>query len=159
MGLTEEKANTILVAQALRVDPDGTLLNHSSLRIILTIEAITGLRIWTQDVDQSYIQSDENFKNPIYLRPSKILQLAESVIWKLINTFHGFCDTGDYLYIPFCKHLMNELKLFMVPTDRAMYISRRFKCPRALDLLVNYIIGCGDDNFIELTSRKVFHHV
>lgn len=94
-------------------------LKQSSLRLILSFAALTGFTIWTQDVDQAYIQSDGPLRRAIYLLPPEILQSTRGTICKLLEPLHGVFNAGYYWY-SFGKHLIDDLELTTITTEKAL---------------------------------------
>lgn len=86
VGANDEKYKARLVAEVHTdtekpdIIHDITTLKHSSLRIIVCLAGITGYKLRTQDINQVYIQSDEPFRRPIYLKPPRVLNLSPESI-------------------------------------------------------------------------------
>lgn len=57
-----------------------------------------------------YIQSNEPLKRPIYLEPPKVLMLPDDVLWKLIKPLYGICNSFEYWFHTFKRHLIDELQ-------------------------------------------------
>lgn len=49
---------------------------------------------------------------------------------------------------------MKELELSFIPTDIAVFVPRGRTCSKALALLVDDIIGCGNKEFYKITEGK-----
>lgn len=88
-GPSAELHKARLVAQGhkdidnLFVVHEGATLTHSSLRFIFPFASITGKKLWTQEVEQAYIQSDEPLRWPIFLRSPTVLQLPPRYYMKI----------------------------------------------------------------------------
>lgn len=130
----------------------------SSLRIILSYAGITYFAVWSQDVNQAYIQSDEPLKRPpIYNKPPKILMLPDYFSC-FIETTHPLplyfiCHSSDYWFHTFQRHLVEELKL-NIPSNRAVFLSNNSECSGVLGSLVDDTIVCSDSNSAKQMNKR-----
>lgn len=79
---------------------DVTSLRSASIRIILSLAAVMGFRLFTYDVTQAYLQSRENLTHGIYLCPKNndmhLFDIKENQVLKLDKPLDGLCNSGDY---------------------------------------------------------------
>lgn len=105
-------------------DLDRLLLNHSTsatkhlaLCLLISLGSIRGYLIWSQDVNPTFVQSEEPLRHNIYIRPPKQLCISQKVLWKLLQPLYGVKNLGDYWGQLFKKQLINDLKLLCLPSD------------------------------------------
>lgn len=102
VGIQNEQHKESLVAQGHTdkekpiIVHDSTTLKYWSLRIILSFAGITQYTLWSQDINQAYIQSDEPLRRPIFMKRQKQLNVPKDVIWKLVKPLYGVWYSGDY---------------------------------------------------------------
>lgn len=70
------------------------------MRIVSSFAAITGNRIFTNDVTQAFLQSESPTTREIYIKPRDrdrhFFALSTSQLLKVIRPLYGLCDSGDY---------------------------------------------------------------
>jgi hypothetical protein len=71
-------------------------LHYRSLRLILALCAPLGLRLWTQDISQTYIQSEQGLLRDLYISPSSEFGLPREQVLRLLRPLYGLADSGDY---------------------------------------------------------------
>ena len=119
-GTPEELCKARLVVRGNK-DADKDTLVHcspnirqSSVRIAVCVAALLDLRMWAQDVNQAYLQSDQKLQREIFVVPPPELQLPEDKLLKLELPLYGVSDAGDYWHETFRRHVQYDLD--MVPT-------------------------------------------
>lgn len=68
------------------------------------------------------------------------------------ETLYEVCDEGDRWNNTLRRLFVEELELLSIPTDKVVFSWKGRKCSRALRLLVDDIIGCGNNEFFTLTD-------
>lgn len=123
---------------------DVTALRPTSIRLILSLAARCGLRIFSQDVNQAYLHSREPFWKEVYLRPKAeerhLLGFSAHEILKLKKPLYGLYDSGDYWNATIDNHLTNELNMKRVVSD--LSLNFKFNDGKQSGNTGNY----GDDN-------------
>lgn len=122
-------------------------LKQNSVRLLLSLAALFGFRIWSQDVSQAFLQSAEKLSRDIYIKPSKEFRLDQDALLKLLKPLYGLCDSGDYWYSTFSSHLRNDLGMTPTISDAALF----FKC---IDAQLRGIIGTYVDDTISAGSTE-----
>lgn len=128
-------------------------LKQSSIRILLSIAALFGFHIWSQDVSQAYLQSAERLMRDIYVKPSKEFRLPKDTLLKLLKPLYGLSDSGDYWYSTFTRHLKDDLHMTPTFSDPALF----FKVihGQVTGLIGSYVddtISAGNNDFVELSK-------
>lgn len=98
-----------------------TTLKHASTRIIIALAACFGLRIWSQDISQTYLQSASQLISEIYLKPGKDLQIEGNQLLKLLRPLYGLSKSGDYWNTTFSNHIKNDLKMANAISDYSSF--------------------------------------
>ena len=106
VGTKEEKAKARNVSQGHRdkqkrkMVHNVTSLRQSSTRLIVSVAAVKGFRIFPHDVTQAYLQSDEKLTRQLFLRPKKgdlrYFQIDANETLHLFKPIYGTTDAGDY---------------------------------------------------------------
>lgn len=133
-GTTNELPKARYVAQGHR-DLDKqfmvhniTTLRQSSTRIIVSVAAIKNFRLFSHDVTQAYLQSDERLTRKVFLSPKKKdmehFGISESEILELRRPIYGMTDAGDFWGVTVDNHAKNDLGLVPLRGDPSLYIKR-----------------------------------
>jgi hypothetical protein len=76
-----------------------TNIQERSLRIVFALTGILGIKIWTQDVTQAYLQSAGTLARDAFInKPAPELELNSEQELKLLRPFYGLADSGDFCY-------------------------------------------------------------
>jgi hypothetical protein len=70
-------------------------VQQSSIRLLLSLAAIVGFKVWSNDVSQAYIQASVPLLRDVYIRPD-CLDLRQNELVRLIKPLYGLGDSGDY---------------------------------------------------------------
>lgn len=70
----------------------SSTLKHTSSRIIISYVSITNNKLWSQDINKEYFQSDESLRRPVFVIPPQQLNLPKDVIWKLLKQLYGLSE-------------------------------------------------------------------
>lgn len=135
-------------------------LQSKSFRFLLALAGIFGLKIWTADITQTYLQTAEPLERYIYianivpkfkLRPEQCL--------RLLRPLYGLCDTGDLWQTTLYKHHRLGLKMKTFRLDPSLYyIMRDGVLSGVSGLYVDDLLRVRDKNFggaSELTNKKL----
>ena len=120
VGSDTQRAKARFVAQGhrdkeKRVMVDNfTSLRQSSTRLIISIAAVKGFRIFAHDVNQAYLQSEEELTRQLFLLPKKrdlkFFKLDEKDILHLLKPIYGTTDAGDYWGVTMDRNAGEELQ-------------------------------------------------
>lgn len=130
-----------------------TSLRRSSSRIILSFASTTNFKLWSQDINEAYVQSDQPLQRTVYPNPPKQLNLPNGTKLKLRKPLYRLCDAGEYWQRTLNRHSRNELRLKPVPADQSMYIPQDDYVHCILGSHVDDMICCGDEKFLERCSK------
>ena len=128
----------------------ATNLRSASVRLITAIAAIFGLRIWSQDISQAYLQFTEELLRDVYVRPTKEFKLDEGQLLKLIKPLYGLSESGDHWFSTMSSHLMHDLDMQRTAVDVSLFFKRLHNRLSGLcGVCVDDTINAGDDDFVE----------
>lgn len=103
-----------------------TTLRASSTRILVSVAAIKGFRIFADDVRQAYLRNEHELTRDIYLLPKahdrSFFALGDNEILKLKTPIYGVPDAGDYWNVTLHDHLRKDLKSVLLVGDSALYL-------------------------------------
>ena len=139
-----------------------TNLRQSSTRIIVSVAAIKGFRIFSHDVTQAYFQSEEKLTPQVFLLPKKTdvehFGLSQDEIVELMRPIYSMTDAGDHWGVTIDHHAKDDLGLVPLLGDPSLYIKRN---DEDLDGLLGMCVddGClaGDkvmQSLTELTLQR-----
>ena len=93
----------------------------SYIRTLIATDAISGMRLWTQDISQAYLQSVRGLMRNIYVRPTKEFKLKQGELLKLLMPIYGLCERGEFWHETFFKHLHYELRMRPTAGDLSFF--------------------------------------
>lgn len=165
-GTDRETAKARYVAQGHRdkekpfIVHNTTTLRQSSVKIILSTCAVRNFRVFSHDVTQAYLQSDEELGREVYLRPRKhdlsFFGISEGQVLRLVRALYGITDAGDYWNSTMDNHIKTDLGMNPLETDPSLYIPEGKG--DISGLLGAYIDDCllgGAADFQHLTERTL----
>ena len=133
-GSADELAKARYVAQGnrdrekSRMVHNITTLRQSSTRIIVSVSAIKGFRLFSHDVRQAYLQSEDKLTRKVFLLPKKMdlkyFGLCEEDIFELLKPIYGMTDAGDYWGVTVDRHAKQDLGLVPLLGDPSLYVKR-----------------------------------
>jgi hypothetical protein len=103
------------------LEHNSTTVRQSSTRLIMTLAATFGFRIWSQDLKQAYLQSSDNLMRQVFLRPSKEFELPPGKLLKLQKPLYGLADSGDYWYNTMSKHINDDIGMKSTTGDMSFF--------------------------------------
>lgn len=131
-----------------------TTLRHSSIRMLTTIAAMFGFRLWSQDVTQAYLQSASNLMRDIYVKPSKEFCLDQKYMLKLLKPLYGLSDAGDYWDSTITQHLQQDLQMSRTALDICLFFKHiNGKLAGLSGYYVDDNISTGTEKFEKLTRE------
>ena len=131
-GTEEEKPKARFVVQG-HMDKDKEFMVHNttnlrqrSVRVIVSFAAVMGHRIFSYDVKQAYLQSEEELSRKVYKLPKrkdfKFFNLTEEEALDLRKPLYGNGDSGDYWGVTFDRHAKQDLHMTPTAGDPSLYI-------------------------------------
>lgn len=133
---------------------DATTANQSSTKMLVSIAALFGFRLWTEDVSQAYVQSASKLLRDVYLKPSKELEIPGNCLVKLLRPLYGLADSGDYWHDTFTKRMKQDLGMATSAANMSLFfknVSGQLK-----GLMATYVddaVCTGDADFSKLTEK------
>jgi Reverse transcriptase (RNA-dependent DNA polymerase) len=95
-------------------------LKHQSVRLILALASVFCFDLWSSDVNQAYLQSAEQLKRDIFIRPDEFM-LAPDELLQLILPLYGITESGDYWGETLTDHHINDLKTTQTKQDFSLF--------------------------------------
>lgn len=62
--------------------------------------------MWSQDVTQAYLQSDDELKHEVYVKEQKKFGLNDDGVMLLLKPIYGLSTSGDYWDSIMTRHIM-----------------------------------------------------
>lgn len=88
-----------------------------STKILVGLASIYGFRLFPTDITQSYLQSDEELKGDIYMKPPQELNLDQDLLQKLHGPLFRLSKSWDYWSRTFRRWLEIDLKMSSFISD------------------------------------------
>ncbi len=162
VGQKDEKAKARFVVQGHR-DKEKNFLVHntttarqSSTRILASIAAINGFKIWSHDVSQAYLQSADNLRRDVYIKAPKEFNLKPGHVLKLLKPLYGLTDAGDYWNYTMKLHLVQDLGMTTSTADPSLFV--KYENGKLIGVIATYVddsLICGTDKFMEMTNATL----
>lgn len=136
-----------------------TTLQKSSIRMLIALAAISGFRLWTQDISQAYLQSARSLMRDFYIKPSKEWNLESDQLLKLLKPLYGLSESGDYWHETFFRHLREDLQTRPSTGDLSCFFKTvQGKLASLIGTYVDDTLCAGDGDFEESSrlTEKIF---
>lgn len=168
VGTPKEKGKSRYVVQGHRdkaksfVVHNLSTLRQRSTKIIVSTSAVRGFRIFSHDVNQSYLQSKDKLSRPVYLAPREedraILGDAEGEVLRILKPLYGLCDAGDYWSATMTSHVEDDLSMSPLTRDPALYVKDgEDDVDGLLGSYVDDMLLGGNEEFQRLTEKTLTH--
>jgi Reverse transcriptase (RNA-dependent DNA polymerase) len=105
---------------------NSTTLKQSSIRIITALASILGFRMWSTDIKQAYLQSAEDLKREIYVRPD-VMKLPPYELLQFVKPLYGLEDSGDYWHKTLTAHHITKLLMEQSTGDFSFFFRKKDK--------------------------------
>lgn len=89
---------------------DSATSRQVSARMLVGLVTIIGVRIFSTDVTQAYLQSATGVMHDIYIKPGKDFELAPNQLLKLLEPLYGLSDSRDYWGATFTTNLKRGVR-------------------------------------------------
>ena len=138
---------------------DSTTLHQHSTKLILSLAAIFGFRIWNQDVTQAYTQSDKALMRQVFVRPKKkdlaLFEMSSDELLEILRPLYGIPDASDYWDATMVSHMLDELGLTRARIDLSLFYQRKNETLVGLSgTCVDDSIHAGKDEYLTLTEKS-----
>lgn len=166
VGTPEEKGKSRYVVQGNKdkakpfVVHNLSTLRQRSTKIIVSTSAVLGFRIFSHDVNQSYLQSKDKLSRPVYLNPRQedraILGVADDEVLHILKPLYGLCDAGDYWSETMTSHVKEDLSMSPLTGDPALYVKEGDgQTDGLLGSYVDDMLLGGNEDFQRLTESTL----
>ena len=161
---SEEKPKARYVVQGHK-DAEKAFVVHNlptvqqrSIRVLVSLAAVKGFMIFSDDVSQAYLQSDEQLSWEVYIRPKQedmpFFSMTKDNLLKLLRPLYGLCDSGDYWLSTIHRYIRKKLGFLPFRGDPSVYLAD--KKDGAFGMFAVYVddtLGTGNEAFASLTSQ------
>lgn len=133
---------------------NSTTLKHQSVRLILALASVFGFDLWSSDVNQAYLQSAEQLKRDIFIRPDELM-LAPDELLQLILPLYGITESGDYWGETLTDHHINDLKMTQTKQDFSLFF--KYAASKLIGLsgaFVDDLVRAGTLQFKDSSQRS-----
>ncbi|KAI0992684.1 hypothetical protein K3495_g15501, partial [Podosphaera aphanis] len=150
-----------LVIQAFNDQGKKTVLTQSptiqrvSQRLILAIApslAIRGIRLFSRDITQAYVQSKSKLARPIYASPPREMgdYFPRNKILKIIRPLYGIPESGTHWFKTYHNHHLQNLEMQTSTYDPCLLVTKNKEGPFGIvGLQTDDSLILGDSRFIE----------
>lgn len=100
-----------------------TFRQHSVI-ILVILATIFMFIIWTQDVNQEYLQAEDGLNRDVCVKSPAEFQLRPNEIMKLTKPLYGLTDSGDYWNHTMNLHLLEDLEMTPTTGNLSLFFNR-----------------------------------
>lgn len=134
------------------IDSSITLYQFS-IRLQVSIAAIFDFSIWTHDVTEAYLQSNEPFSRELFVKSSKDFRLEDDKLLRLNKPLYGLFDAGDYWDATKVQHYEEDLGMRKTIGSASLFLKReKGRLVGLAGTYVDKLLQCGAQDFVELTK-------
>lgn len=147
-----DKLNTSLVH-------DATTCRPQSARLLIGLAAIFGFTVFSTDVTQAYLQSNQELQREVFLNAPPELHLNHDQLLKLLKPLYGLPDSGDYWARTMKHHLVQQMGMTPTLGDKSFFFKHiRDELHGLCATYVDDALQAGDPQYIQQskTTEKVF---
>ncbi len=133
---------------------DISVIKQQGIKMLIGIASIFGLRLFSSDVIQSYIQSLENLQRKVLIKPTKEFNLKPNELLELLKPLYGLAESGDYWGRSFRYHLIEELGMQTGVSDASLFYKKLGE--RLVGLCGNYVddtLHAGTKEYSDLCKK------
>lgn len=101
------------------------IIQLTTIRLMLRIATMFDFEIWTADVRQAYLQSEDPLSQNIFIEdvaPEFERPTDQDV--RLLKPLYGSSESGDLWFNTLDKNYKDELAMKTLRTDPALYVKR-----------------------------------
>lgn len=138
---------------------NSATLHQSSTKLLLSLSAIIGFRVWNQDITQAYTQSALALMSTIFSQPSKkdlqFFEMPSEQVLQLLRPLYGIADAGNYWNATMVKHMLIELGLSRTDNDLSLFYHRQNNSFNGFSgTCVDDSLHAGSQDYMELTDKS-----
>lgn len=139
-----------------RLVHNSTTMKQSSTRTLTALAAVFGLRVWTHDITQAYLQSASKLMRDVYLTPGKEFELSADEVLKLLKPLYGLADAGDYWNVTMAKHILEDLGMKRTTGDMSLFFKKiHGKLAGIIGTYVDDSLLAGTEEFLQHTDKTI----
>lgn len=113
-----------------RVVNEAPTIHRSSVRLLLTLHLACFETLWTRDVKQAFVQSEDALKRELYILPPKGQAVLETIgappgsLLKVIKPLYGIPESPSYWWSTMRNHHVKELGMKQTVLDPCLFYKR-----------------------------------
>jgi len=104
-------------------------LRQSSSQILVSTSAVLGFRIFSHDVNQAYLQSNDKSRE-VFIQPrardARYFNVRDDEVLQVLLPLYGLPDAGDYWDVAVLDHVENELGMERLVGDPHLFVKGGF---------------------------------
>lgn len=94
--------------------------------LLFSIEASTkGMKMFTHDISQTYVQSDTKLKRVVYITTPEEMNLKPGTVIRVIHPLQEIPESGLHFYITYLIHHTEQPWMVRSNTDSCVLIQRK----------------------------------
>lgn len=98
-------------------------IQPSSTRLLLSLSEMLDFKVWTTDVRQAYLQSDEPLGRQVFiLEVPDEFNLKPTQCLQLLKPLYGLSESGDLWHATLDRHHRNDLQMRPLASDTALFV-------------------------------------
>lgn len=165
MGTNQEMSKSRFVVQE-HTDQQKNMLVHTStnikkqtIRLLISLTALFGFRLWSQGVSQAYLQSASKLTRDVFVQHRQGFKIEPNEILSLLKPLNGLTDSGDYWDMKMNNRLKEDLQMKPLIGDLPCFIKiMQGKLKEITGVYVDNTLAAGNDEFLQdskLTEQKL----
>ena len=134
---------------------------RSSTRLILSIAATLNFQIWSRDVKQAFIQSEDSLHRELYVKPPKRPDLLSMInqppgLLQAIKPLYGLSESPGYCWQTFKRYYVTNLEMTQSVLDSCLFFKKKgSELIGLIGTLLDDTLGAGCSDFaIEEESKS-----
>lgn len=156
VGTSSEKLKARLVAMGHTdrekdyIISDAPTLMRYAMRSLLALASSLKLKIYSRDVRQAYLQSNDDFKRQVYIRiPKGYDNIPPHFVLQVLKPLYGLTESGSYWIETYLNFFLLDMKMSPFLLDPCfMYKKKDKKVVGVVGIIVDDTIAAGTDSFI-----------
>lgn len=144
-----------------RIVNEAPTVLRSSIRMIVALAASFGFKLWSRDISQAFIQSDEPLHRTVFVRPPKGENVLEQIgappnsILKAIKPQYGLPESPGYWWQTFRRWHEIDLKMKSSALDPCLFYKHIDGKLEGIQVTqVDDTVGTGTERFSKLEIEK-----
>jgi Reverse transcriptase (RNA-dependent DNA polymerase) len=100
---------------------NSTTIRQPSTRPIARVAGLFGVRIWSDDVSQAFLQSQEQMGRRLFVRPPREFGISDGSLSELLKPLYGLPGAGDLWHSTFSKFIKDGIGMNTLASDPSLY--------------------------------------